>query len=186
VAAAAIIAAVTGGFAGWMLHGASAAPPRAIDIVTAEALNAHRLYIGEARHPIEVRANEEHLVPWLSKRVGTTLRAPDLREYSLKLLGGRLLPGANGPAALFMYESPGGERITVYSSRCNSPRSALRYKSGGGEVAAVRWVENGIAFIVSGPADRDRLSRIAEAAYEQMDNPPARASVLPLISKRGS
>ena len=124
-------------------------------------------------------------MPWLSKRVGTNLRAPDLKEYSLKLLGGRLLPGPIGPAALFMYEGPGGERFTVYSSRAKSPRSAQRYKSGG-EVAAVRWVEGDIGFVVSGPADRDRLMRIAETAYEQMDNPPPRAAALPAASKQRS
>ena len=46
------------------------------------------------------RAGEEHLLPWLSRRVGATLRAPELDAFSLKLLGGRLLPGLNGPAAL--------------------------------------------------------------------------------------
>jgi anti-sigma factor RsiW len=185
VAAAALVAAVIGAVAGWSLHGASATTPGILDVITAEALNAHRLYIAEARHPIEVRANEQHLLPWLSKRVGTNLRAPDLQEYSLKLLGGRLLPGPFGPAALFMYEGPTGERFTVYCSRSKTPRSSLRYKSGG-DVAAVRWVEGEIGFVVSGPADRDRLSRIAETAYEQMDNPPPRASSQPLLSRRGS
>ena len=87
------------------------------EIITAEALSAHKLYIAEVRHPIEVRAAEQHLIPWLSKRVGTNLRVPDLKEYSLKLLGGRLLPGPIGPAALFMYESPNGERFTIYCSQ---------------------------------------------------------------------
>src|SRR6185295_12547560 len=49
-------------------------------------------------------AGEQHLLPWLSRRVGTPLRAPDLASFELKLLGGRLLPGPRGPAALFMYE----------------------------------------------------------------------------------
>ena len=96
-------------------------------------------------------------MPWLSKRVGTNLRAPDLKEYSLKLLGGRLLPGPIGPAALFMYESPTGERFTLYCSRSKTPRTALRYQSGG-DVAAMHWVESEIGYVVSGPADRDRLA----------------------------
>ena len=60
-----------------------------------DALAAHRLYIGEVRHPIEVRAAEAHLLPWLSRRLGTTVRAPDLTAFDLTLLGGRLLPGAH-------------------------------------------------------------------------------------------
>jgi anti-sigma factor RsiW len=186
VAAAAAIAAVIGGIAGWIAHGASAAGPTTLEVLTAEALAAHKLYINEMRHPIEVRANEKHLVPWLSKRVGTTLRVPDLQAHSLKLLGGRLLPGPIGPAALFMYESPSGERITVYCSKSKVHRQALRYQVGG-DVAAMRWVEGDIGFVVSGPADRDRLAKIAQSAYEQMEiGAPTRASQFPLISRKGS
>ncbi len=93
-----------------------------LDVLKSEALSAHKLYIAEVRHPIEVRAGEQHLVPWLSRRVGTALRAPDLESFSLKLLGGRLLPGPIGPAALFMYESPTGERYTFYCSKSQAPR----------------------------------------------------------------
>ena len=71
-----------------------------VEAFTNDALAAHRLYIGEVRHPIEVRAAEAHLLPWLSRRIGTTMRAPDLSAFDLTLLGGRLLPGAHGPAAL--------------------------------------------------------------------------------------
>ena len=184
VAAAALIAAVAGGVAGWMAHGASAAAPTIQEILTTEALAAHRLYIAEVRHPIEVRASEAHLVPWLSKRVGADyLRAPNLEAYSLKLLGGRLLPGPIGPAALFMYEGPTGERFTFYSSKSKAARTGLRYQ-GGGEVAAMHWVEGQIGFVVSGPADREQLARIAETAYEQMENPPARRAAFRVISKK--
>ena len=109
-AAAATVAFLVGAIAGWVARSASAVGPSAFDTLNAEALSAHKLYIAEVRHPIEVRAAEQHLMPWLSRRVGTALRAPDLDGFSLKLLGGRLLPGPIGPAALFMYESPDGER----------------------------------------------------------------------------
>jgi anti-sigma factor RsiW len=127
VAAAAALAAATGVIAGWVAHAASSPAPSAVEIMTNEALSAHKLYIAEVRHPIEVRAAEKHLIPWLSKRVGTNLRIPDLKEYSLQLLGGRLLPGPIGPAALFVCES-GGERFTIYCSRSKKVRTALRYQ----------------------------------------------------------
>ena len=130
-----------GGGGGGRWHSSSAASPAgwraalrprrrsAFELFTAEALGAHRLYIAEVRHPIEVTAGEQHLVPWLSRRVGTTLRTPDLASFSLKLLGGRLLPGPNGPAALFMYEGPTGERYTFYCSKLPGPRTAFRYNA---------------------------------------------------------
>ena len=185
IAAAAVLAATIGGVAGWLGRAASTPAPSSVEIITAEALSAHRLYVAEVRHPIEVRAAEQHLIPWLSKRVGTNLRIPDLKEYSLKLLGGRLLPGPIGPAAMFMYEGPSGERFTIYCSRSKKARTALRYQSGG-EVAAMHWVESEIGYVVSGPDDRDRLAKIAQTAYEQMENPPARGAAYPLISKKGS
>jgi anti-sigma factor RsiW len=185
IAAAAAIAAIIGGGAGWIGRAASTPSPTAVEIMTAEALSAHKLYIAEVRHPIEVRAAEQHLIPWLSKRVGTNLRIPDLKEYSLRLLGGRLLPGPIGPAALFMYENPSGERFTIYCSRSKKARTALRYQTGG-DVGAMHWVESEIGYVVSGPADRDRLGKIAQTAYEQMENPPTRGAVLPLISRKGS
>jgi anti-sigma factor RsiW len=183
IAAATILAAAIGGAAGWVGHAASTPAPSSVEIITAEALSAHKLYVAEVRHPIEVLAAEQHLIPWLSKRVGTNLRIPDLKEYSLKLLGGRLLPGPIGPAALFMYESPNGERFTIYCSKSKKLRMALRYQSGG-EVAAMHWVESEIGYVVSGPDDRDRLAKIAQTAYEQMENPPARGAAL--ISRKGS
>jgi anti-sigma factor RsiW len=185
-AAAAMLAAVIGGVAGWLAHGASAAAPTTLDTITEEALAAHRLYIAEVRHPIEVRAAEKHLVPWLSKRVGANIHAPDLQSYSLKLLGGRLLPGPIGPAALFMYETPSGERFTLYCSRSQSPHTALRYLASG-DIAAMRWVEGQVGFVMSGPADRDRLAKIAQSVYEQMENvSPAHAEMSSPVSRKGS
>jgi anti-sigma factor RsiW len=188
-AAAAIGAFMIGGIAGWMAHGASAAAPPESDLFTQQALNAHRLYINEVRHPIEVRANEAHLLPWLSRRVGTTLRAPDFSPFGLSLLGGRLLPCQSGAAAaLFMYESGSGERFTLYVSKLKEHQSALRY-SENDKFALVRWVEGEVGYALSGPADKTRLKTIARSAYEQMENraPPSnRSSNEQLISKRGS
>jgi anti-sigma factor RsiW len=183
-AAAAVAAFVAGAAAGWVAHSASAPAASPLELLNSEALSAHKLYIAEVRHPIEVRAGEQHLLPWLSRRVGTSLRAPDLESYSLKLLGGRLLPGPIGPAALFMYETPSGERYTFYCSKSPAPRTALRYHATEG-VAAVQWVESDIGFVVSGPANRDRLLQIAQTAYEQMDiRPPATRSSQLLLSGR--
>jgi anti-sigma factor RsiW len=189
-AAAAIAAFMIGGVAGWMARGASAAVvPGGFELLAHEALTAHKLYTGEVRHPIEVTASENHLLPWLSRRLGTTMRAPDLAAFDLRLLGGRLLPGVSGPSALFMYESGSGERFTLYCSRLAEQRTSLRY-SETGNVAAIHWGDGGYGWVVSGPADKSRLKAVARAAYEQVENrapPPSnRSSVDQLISRRGS
>jgi anti-sigma factor RsiW len=170
VAAAATIAAfIVGGAAGWGARGASAAAPNEFDVFTSEAVDAHRLYVVEVRHPVEVPAAEaSHLVQWLSKRLNYQVRAPDLESIGLKLVGGRLLPGPGGAAAFLMYESATGERFTIYCTRANAPNTALRFNTFG-QVGAFYWVDGDFMFVVSGESDRGTLQKIAETSYEQLE-----------------
>jgi anti-sigma factor RsiW len=167
-AAAAALAFVVGGAVGWYAH-ELAGNTRNQEIARAiadAALEAHRLYIGEVRHPIEVRAHEEHLLRWLSRRVGQPVRAPDLSAEGLKLLGGRLLPGPKSPTALIMYEGAGGERITVTCTRAGDDGSTSFHWRAAGDIGALAWVEGGLVFVVAGPAQRERLDRVARRIYE--------------------
>jgi anti-sigma factor RsiW len=170
IAAAAVIAAfLVGGVVGWMARGASAAAPSRFDVFTALALDAHQLYVVEVRHPVEVTgAEREHLVQWLSKRLDRELRVPDLESSGLKLVGGRLLPGPSGATAFFMYEGPSGERFTIYYAPTDSPATAMRYRAAD-RFAALYWVEQGMAYVVTGPVDRERLLQVAQGAYDQID-----------------
>jgi anti-sigma factor RsiW len=173
VAAAAVIAALIGGVAGWMARGASAAAaPTGFDVYTSEALDAHKLYTVEVRHPVEVPGTErDHLVTWLSKRVGYELRAPDLEPIGLTLVGGRLLPGpvgANGAAGFFMYEAATGERFTIYCAQSGSPETGMRYREVD-HFSSFYWTDHGLAYVMSGPSDRKRLWGVVKAAYDQFD-----------------
>src|SRR5947209_18072037 len=56
--AASLLAFVIGGGTGWLAHGAIAAPPSNFQMFTDDALDAHRLYVVEVRHPVEVPGNE--------------------------------------------------------------------------------------------------------------------------------
>ena len=175
-AAAAIVAFILGGAVGWIAHSASAASPSGFDMFTAEALDAYKLYVVEVRHPVEVPGSERvHMTQWLSKRLGAELRIPDLQSIGLKLVGGRLLPGPTGAAAFYMYEGPSGERFTIYCANATATESALRYRSMD-SAAAFYWVNDKVAYVVSGPADRDRLETIAKTVYEQLDKSAARKS----------
>src|SRR5262245_14405423 len=173
IAAAAVVAVVLGGSAGWFGHDAfGEGDPEASPFqqLPAEGVDAYNLYVVEVRHPVEVPASDaDHLVQWLSKRVGHPLRAPDLEKLGLKLVGGRLLPGPTGPAAFFMYEAPSGDRYTIYCARSNAPDTALRYNDLG-KATAVYWANNEVAYVVSGKGDRNRLNDVAVAAYEQIDS----------------
>src|SRR5262249_50132595 len=135
-----------------------------------EALEAYRLYVGEVRHPVEVYGIERaHLVQWLSKRLNHELRAPNLDSIDLKLVGGRLLPGPTRPTAFFMYEGRTAERYTLYCEGTNSPQSAMRYHPGDRN-AAVFWFDLKIAYVLSGPANREQLLKVAQEAYDQIES----------------
>lgn len=191
-AAVAALAFLVGGVAGWMARSTTevvAAIGDPADDLAQRALAAHKLYIGEIRHPIEVGASEAHLTPWLSRRVGTTVRIPDFSAFDMKLLGGRLLPGESGPAALLMFENGSGDRITFYISRLEQPQTAFRYYTSD-NVAAIRWVVSDYGYVVAGPADKMKLKELARAAFEQLENrapppPPNRSSAEPVVSRHG-
>jgi anti-sigma factor RsiW len=173
IAAAAVVMAFgIGGIIGWMAHSASAAPeakPTNFEIFSTEALDAHKLYVVEVRHPVEVSGDERtHLVQWLSKRLDNELRVPDLESSGLKLVGGRLLPGPSGPSAFFMYEATSGERYTIYCAHSSSPESGMRYREGE-PFSSFYWVDQGLGYVVSGPNDRQRLWAVVQAAYDQID-----------------
>ena len=169
VAAAVIAAFCLGGVSGWLVHGGSDSGPAVARSAAVEALDAHKLYVVEVRHPVEVPGAESaHLVQWLSKRLGFPLQAPDLGDLGLKLVGGRLLPGDGAPAGFLMYEGASGERFTLYCVRSNAPDTALRYRAAG-SIAAFYWVNDDVVHVISGPSDRERLKKVAEAVYTALE-----------------
>ena len=57
------------------------------------------------------------MIRWLSKRMNAAVRVPNLTEHGFQALGGRLLPGVNGPACQIMYQNAAGKRLTIYLAR---------------------------------------------------------------------
>lgn len=177
VATGIVLGAALGAIAGWQLHSMQAAPVPAADgaaLLARRAAVAHAVYAPEVRYPVEVRADQEaHLVKWLSKRLGTQLRAPKLESVGYSLMGGRLLPGENGPVAHFMYQSDRGARVTLYvRSDMGSNRStAFRYARDG-NVGVFYWVDSKLGYALSsGDISKEDLLNVANAAYQQL-NPP--------------
>jgi anti-sigma factor RsiW len=170
--AASLTAFMLGNGTGWMAHtvwSTETSVAAINDELRDDALVAHKLYTRESRHPIEVSGTEEHLLPWLSRQMGTTLRAPDLTQFGLKLLGGRLLPGPNAaPAALFMYENQAGIRVTLYCAPTKGPTTAMVYKESEG-MATVLWTHDDFAWVMSGPPNKEKMKIVAAAAYAQLE-----------------
>ena len=166
-----------GGIAGWQLRGTQSPPVATADgaaVLARRAAVAHATYSPEVRHPVEVGADQEaHLVAWLSKRLGTQLRAPKLEGVGYTLVGGRLLPGENGPVAHFMYQCNRGTRVTLYvrSDMASNRSTAFRYAREG-NVGVFYWVDGRSGYALSSAdISKEDLLNVANAAYQQL-NPP--------------
>lgn len=164
-----------GGVAGWQLNEARppAAPVADLGAVMARrAAIAHATYSPEVRHPVEVGADQEaHLVAWLSKRLGAPLRAPKLEALGYSLVGGRLLPGDNGPVAHFMYQCNQGTRVTLYvrTEAAGNRETAFRYAKEG-NVRVFYWVDRKLGYALSsGDISKDDLFKVANAVYQQLN-----------------
>jgi len=186
--AAAVSLLLLGGVGGWAVRDAtgpsSASSAGAVaGVITADAIAAYRTFAVEVRHPVEVDAGQEaHLVQWLSKRLGRQLVVPDLASAGFRLMGGRLLPAEDGPAAQFMYENGTGERLTLYLRTGVGDETAFRYHEDGG-IGAFYWSDEGFGYAIAAKADRDLLLRVAELVYRQTSPDGARAKIPPAPGK---
>ena len=154
-------------------EGAQPAVAKVVAPALAErAARAYLVYSPEVRHPVEVDAKEQdHLVKWLSKRLDVGLKVPVLTSEGFELLGGRLLPGPDGPVAHFMYQDGSGKRLTLYVSRRgkNEQQTAFRFAQEG-RVNVFYWVDRDCGYALSGEVDKGSLSRVADVVYHQLEN----------------
>ncbi len=166
--------------AGWLLLGSAlgwsasflvAEDPSRSGTLARRAAIAHAVYSPEVRHPVEVGADQqEHLVRWLSKRLGADLRPPVLTDNGYELVGGRLLPGDRGAVAQFMYQESKGRRLTLYVSRMNVSQgdTAFRFTRENG-VSVFYWVDGSLGYALSGDLPKQDLLGVATAVYKQLN-----------------
>ena len=189
---------------GWLSHGQMSGPvpgqlaAQASQSFVRQASLAHAVFSPEVRHPVEVTAaQQDHLVQWLSKRVGRPLKVPVLAAQGYELVGGRLLSGDGGARAQFMFQNSAGLRLTLYlgalqanpvaasgasgassaSSSAAAPKAAppqpdtletaFRY-SNDGPVPSFYWVDQGFGYALSGAVSREELMKVAQLVYQQL------------------
>jgi anti-sigma factor RsiW len=131
------------------------------------AAYAHSVYVPEPRHAVEVKAQEEHLARWLTRRIDVPVKLFDLHQQGFELVGGRLLPDGAGKGAQLMYQDAQGVRVTVYLRKpeVGTP-AAFRYERQG-ELGLFYWVESGAGYALVGALPRAQLLALAQAIYDQ-------------------
>ncbi|TRZ56033.1 MAG: anti-sigma factor [Rhodocyclaceae bacterium] len=144
-------------------------PSMAVASLPRQAAVAHAVFVPEVRHPVEVGSDQEaHLVAWLSKRLGATLKPPRLDEVGYRLIGGRLLPGEKGEVAQFMYENLAHNRLTLYvrPDAPNTDGAAFRYALEDG-IDVFYWIDGRFGYALSGSTGREDMLRLATLVYQQ-------------------
>lgn len=183
--AAALAIAFIGGAAGWTLHGAAPdtalaqlrfagpAPVLGTRALARQAAIAHVVYSPDVRHPVEIGADQEdQLVTWLSKRLGTPIHPPKLGKLGYELIGGRLLPGEIGPVAQFMYHDSSGQRLTLYVSTEQSRNHDTGFRfAQEGPVNVFYWIDGKFGYALSAGINKGELAKVASVVYEQLEKP---------------
>lgn len=163
-----------GGVIGWVLHPAATTQTIAVSAVHEDLIRpaafAHAIYSVEVKHPVEVSADQEaHLVAWLSKRLHTEVRAPDLSSQGLILVGGRLLPSTNRMAAQFMYERNDGIRITLYTRQgvWDNEATSFRFERIA-NTGVFYWIDGPLGYALVGDLERKELLAVSELVYQHL------------------
>ena len=180
--AASLVIAIASRVLGWILHeqahiegfgrfpAVTLESDRSMASFVKHAAIAHAVYGPDIRHPVEITADqEEQLVTWISKGLGSKVNPPELGKLGYELIGGRLLPGEEGPVAQFMYRDSHGERLTLYVSneRNQDKDSGFRFAQEG-PVNVFYWIDGKFGYALSAGVTRDELKRIADVVYEQL------------------
>ena len=155
-----------------MLRPAPPATLAALQQLPIRAARAHLVYSPEVRHPVEVDAKQQdHLVKWLSKRLDVPLKVPVLTQEGFELLGGRLLPGGEGPVAQFMYQDAAGKRLTLYVTPSHKGVKLTSFRfAKEGNVSVFYWIDDDCGYALSGEVDKATLAKVASLVYKQLES----------------
>lgn len=162
---------IAGIIVGWNSHGLFVTDSKQLQAhLSQPAAFAHVVYASEIKHPVEVGAEQEqHLINWLSKRLHTKIKAPNLSQHGYQLVGGRLLPSTNRMAAQFMYENKAGMRVTLYVRRINNIKANAMFRfNRDNKLNTFYWLEGELGYALSGELDEKQLMAMAKTSYEQL------------------
>ena len=184
IAASWLIAGIIGGWSSHDLVIPSKVIERTVEVPVSmpeQAALAYAVFTPEIRHPVEVRAPDEqqHLLTWLSNRMGRPIKAPNLEANGWHLMGGRILPADGGPpdatrvACQFMFEKADGSRLTLYYKNSSAPvaePSAFRFAQEANGIGVVWWADAKLGYALTGKLPQDELKRLARQVYDQFNS----------------
>jgi len=130
--------------------------------VVVEAAQAHHIFGADLSRPVELTAaSRVDMAAWFSDRLGKLVEIPSLRPAGLRLVGGRLLAGDDGPVAQLIYEHEDGYRLTLGVSAeptDSGPEIEVVTLEG---LTAGYWLEGALTYALVGSTSAQQLVAIA-------------------------
>lgn len=128
--AAAIALFVVGAAGGWIVRGeavpdasaqfaaASTPAPAATPPIDTQVLMQRASMAHVVSHQDELRTpaagGPAAMADYIADRMGKQVRVPSLDSFGYKMLGGRVLPDTDGPAAQFVFADENGQKVSLY------------------------------------------------------------------------
>jgi len=120
--AAAIALFVVGAAGGWIVRGEAGVAPVA-QVAAAPRIDTQELMVRASMahvvsHEDELRAvstsGKAGVGDYLADRMGKPIRVPSLESFGYRLIGSRVLPDTDGPAAQFVFADETGKKVSLY------------------------------------------------------------------------
>jgi anti-sigma factor RsiW len=163
------VALGVGATGGWL---AGERPSAGIDALAQEAGVSYAVYASDQQRPVEIgAAQRDNLSRWLSSRLNRPVAPPDLSMIGYRLLGGRLVATAHGPAGLFIYEDSRLTRLGIFVRPMTSGQTEPIQTVDIGDLDGCAWIDRGVGYIVIAAESYQRLLEISQHVKQQAQAP---------------
>jgi anti-sigma factor RsiW len=159
------MAAIAALAAGLLVASAPGGPTRPQSQLIDAGLAAYRAFAATSEMTVEFATSDsETLTKWLAPQFARGIVVPRFSSDALRLLGGRIAPGATTSAAFLVYEDRRGERVGLLIEPLDAPAPSTPrlHESDGVSVAAWTGAGDGFAAAGSDPEPVVALTRLIE------------------------
>lgn len=126
------------------------------------ATRAHEIFGNDTQRPVELPASAAaHMQSWFGEHLGAEVIIPNLNSVGMRLMGGRLLTGPDGPMAQLLYQDRAGSRLTVYLSGATTGGDEDIQVVKVSNYSAGYWREGEFKYAIVGEMGADDLREIA-------------------------
>lgn len=180
--AAAIALFVVGAAGGWIVRGeavpeagAQLAAVRTVPPIDTQVLMQRASMAHVVSHQDELRSpasgGPAAMADYIADRMGKPVRVPSLNSFGYDMVGGRVLPDTDGPAAQFVYADENGRKVSLYVRSEQAGGVDITYALAD-DLSMFYWNDSDRSYAlvtrVDDDAGREALLTAAKAVHRQL------------------